>query len=174
MFASGDVSSFFTDMGRNISWAGSPRERDSNVRNQTHAGAFRTCAQVPPPGGMAGFHGLNTTQILAPVFHEFAPGARLSRPYFAPGGLVLDGETYREHALHLMLAASGAGDPNVRFALLSFAVNYLAIARDIELAAATCEEGERVLRALLTETQDTIEESRALIAKIDEILAKRL
>jgi ferredoxin-NADP reductase len=85
------------------------------------------------------------------------------------GGRVLDGETYRKHAAHLMLAAGEACDP-----LLSIAIDYLALARDIELAAAASDEEERALKALLTETQDTINETRALIAKIDEMLARRL
>jgi hypothetical protein len=35
------------------------------------------------------------------------------------------------------------------------------------------EEAKWALEAILTATQDTIKETRALIAKIDEILAKR-
>jgi hypothetical protein len=86
----------------------------------------------------------------------------------------LDGKTYRKHAAYLMLAADEACDPSVRFALLSVAIDYLALAREIELAAAACGEEERVLNALITETQDTIKETRALIAKIDEMLTRRL
>jgi hypothetical protein len=35
------------------------------------------------------------------------------------------------------------------------------------------EEAKWALEAIITATQDTIKETRALIAKIDEILAKR-
>jgi len=45
--------------------------------------------------------------------------------------------------------------------------------RDINLAVARDQEWERVLKALIATTQDRIEESRALITKIDKILAKR-
>jgi hypothetical protein len=43
----------------------------------------------------------------------------------------------------------------------------------IELAARKREEAPRVLKALIVAAQRTIEKSRALIAKVDEILAKQ-
>lgn len=60
------------------------------------------------------------------------------------GRLVLDEHTYREHARHCR-----------------------------EHAVTRGEESRRVLKALIVGTQKIIEQSRALIAKIDEILAKR-
>jgi len=57
---------------------------------------------------------------------------------------VPDGYTYRKNALHCTEAAVARG-----------------------------EESGRVLKVLIAIAQDTIEESRALIAKIDEILTKR-
>jgi hypothetical protein len=44
---------------------------------------------------------------------------------------------------------------------------------DIELAVPTPEEAPRVLNSLIAATQRSIEESRRLIAKVNEILTKR-
>jgi hypothetical protein len=44
---------------------------------------------------------------------------------------------------------------------------------ETEIAVPRSEEGPRVLTGLITATQRTIDQSRALIAKIDELLTKR-
>jgi hypothetical protein len=44
----------------------------------------------------------------------------------------------------------------------------------LDLADLGWEEAKSVLEALIDTTQNTIEQSRALIAKIDEILVRRL
>lgn len=61
----------------------------------------------------------------------------------------MDGETYLTHALQLMLAAANACDPSVRFELLGLAINYLALARDTELAK--LEEHAPTFRAAVWE-----------------------
>jgi hypothetical protein len=60
---------------------------------------------------------------------------------------VLDGESYRKKTLHW---------------------------REIELSAARCEESQRELKSLIATAEASIRESRALIAEIGKILAKRL
>jgi hypothetical protein len=60
---------------------------------------------------------------------------------------VLDGESHRKKALHR---------------------------REFELLAARYEESQRELKSLIATTDASIQESRALIAEIGKILAKRL
>jgi hypothetical protein len=45
--------------------------------------------------------------------------------------------------------------------------------RNIELSAASCEESQRELKSLIGTAVATIQETRALIAQLDKILAKR-
>jgi hypothetical protein len=45
---------------------------------------------------------------------------------------------------------------------------------EIEVSAARCEESHRELKSLIAKTGATIRETRALIAQLEKILAKRL